>query len=225
MYVMGNTSETDRLDITEVADFLARAEEATLRPTTAHAPPVVPGAHRPLALAVADLDRFQEVNDRLGMGAGDRVLATFERTLAASLPPETVIARIGGDEYAIALPGTSAESALIQLEEVRAHYVEHGVDGVDGALDASFGIAARPPHAEDTADVLRCAAEALIRAKREGSARSVIYIEEKMTMKSSYYSRAALDRLSKLSAATSRTEASLLREALDDLLTKHRDKL
>ena len=42
-------------------------------------------------------------------------------------------------------PGTSAESALIQLEEVRAHYAAHGVDGVDGALDASFGIAARPP--------------------------------------------------------------------------------
>jgi predicted DNA-binding protein len=45
------------------------------------------------------------------------------------------------------------------------------------------------------------------------------------TMKSSYYSRATLDRLSKLSSATSRTEASLLREALDDLLIKHRDRL
>ena len=44
-------------------------------------------------------------------------------------------------------------------------------------------------------------------------------------MKSNYYSRAMLDRLSKLSAATSRAEASLLREALDDLLVKHRDRL
>ena len=44
-------------------------------------------------------------------------------------------------------------------------------------------------------------------------------------MKSNYYSRAMLDRLGKLSSATSRTEASLLREALDDLLVKHRDKL
>ena len=44
-------------------------------------------------------------------------------------------------------------------------------------------------------------------------------------MKSNYYSRASLDRLSKLAAATSRTEASLLREALDDLFAKHRDKL
>ena len=221
MYVMGNTSEPARLRISEVADFLAQADEATSRPSEGRAP-VVAASSRPLAVAVADLDRFQAVNDRLGMEAGDRVLSAFERTLVASLPPDAVIARIGGDEYAVALPGTSAESALIQLEEVRSHYASHGVDGVDEDLDASFGIAARPPHAEDTADVLRCAAEALMRAKREGSGRSVIYVEEKMTMKSNYYSRASLDRLSKLATRLQRTEASLLREALDDLFQKLR---
>jgi predicted signal transduction protein with EAL and GGDEF domain len=159
------------------------------------------------------------------MEAGDRVLSTFEQTLTGSLPDDAMIARISGDEFAVALPGTSAESALIQLEEVRSHYARHGVAGVDTPVNASFGIAARPPHAEDTGDVLRCAAEALMRAKREGSGRCVIYVEEKMTMKSNYYSRAMLDRLSKLSSATSRTDASLLREALADLLIKHRDKL
>ena len=220
---MSNTSDA-RLEITDVAGFLEQVEALADRPSERHAP-VVAAARRPLAIAVADLDRFADVNERLGMDAGDRVLATFERTLSRSLGTEALVARIGGDEYAIALPGTSAESALIQLEEVRAHYVSHGVEGVDEPVNASFGIAARPPHAEDTADVLRCAAEALMRAKREGSARSVIYVEEKMTMKSNYYSRASLDRLSKLSSATSRTEASLLREALDDLFVKHRDRL
>jgi diguanylate cyclase len=221
---MSNTSETALLPITDIADFLASADAAVARPEDGRAPSVA-AAGRPLAVAVGDLDRFEAVNDAQGMAAGDRVLATFERTLAGSLGPEAIIARIGGDEYAIALPGTSAESALIQLEEVRSHYAGHGVDGVDGDVNASFGIAARPPHAEATSDVLRCAAEALMRAKREGSGRSVIYVEEKMTMKSNYYSRAALDRLSKLSSATSRTEASLLREALDDLFAKHRDRL
>jgi diguanylate cyclase (GGDEF)-like protein len=217
---MSNTS-AGRLEITDVADFLEVADGLdTGRADIARA-----GVRPPLAVAMADLDRFAAINERLGMEAGDRVLSTFERTLSGSLGADAVIARIGGDEYAIALPGTSAESALIQLEEVRAHYASHGVDGIDEPLDASFGIAARPPHAEDTADVLRCAAEALARAKREGAARVVIYVEEKMTMKSNYYSRASLDRLAKLAATTSRTEASLLREALDDLFTKHRDKL
>jgi diguanylate cyclase (GGDEF)-like protein len=221
---MSITSGPPRLPIVDVADFLAQVEAAADRPAERHAAAVAP-ARRPLAVAVADLDRFAAINERLGMDAGDRVLSTFERTLSGSLGPDAVIARIGGDEYTIALPGTSAESALIQLEEVRSHYATHGVEGVDEEVNASFGIAARPPHAEDTADVLRCAAEALMRAKREGSARSVIYVEEKMTMKSNYYSRASLDRLAKLAATTSRTEASLLREALDDLFVKHRDKL
>lgn len=208
----------------DVADFLAEVEAAIARPSDAHAALASAGG-RALAVAVADLDRFQRINDEVGFEAGDRVLSAFEQTLVGSLPADAVIARISGDEYAIALPGTSAESALIQLEEVRTHYVAHGVAGVDLPLDASFGIAARPPHAEDTSAVLRCAAEALMRAKREGAGRSVIYVEEKMTMKSNYYSRAMLDRLSKLAAATRRTEASLLREALDDLLAKHRDRL
>jgi diguanylate cyclase (GGDEF)-like protein len=221
---MGHTSSHPLLPISEVSEFLARVDDVCAHPTARHAA-VVAATGRAVAVAVADLDRFAEINERLGMEAGDRVLATFERTLSGSLGPEAVIDRIGGDEYAIALPGTSAESALIQLEEVRSHYASHGVEGVEEGVDASFGIAARPPHAEDTADVLRCAAEALMRAKREGAGRSLIYIEEKMTMKSNYYSRASLDRLAKLAATTSRTEASLLREALDDLFVKHRDKL
>lgn len=212
---MRNTTTESPAPIRDLTEVVAGLDAATDRHSV----------HPHLAVAVADLDRFAEVNDTCGHEAGDRVLTTFERTLAGSLPTDAVVARIGGDEYVIALPGTSAESALIQLEEVRSHYAAHGVEGVDAPVDASFGIAARPPHANDTADVVRCAAQALMRAKREGSGRCVIYVEEKMTMKSNYYSRAMLDRLSKLSSATSRTDASLLREALDDLLIKHRDKL
>ncbi len=221
---MSNTPLASPTPIVDVARFVARVDAETTRPDDAHAA-LASGSGRALAVAVADLDRFQAVNDDFGMEAGDRVLTTFEQTLLGSLPADAIVARISGDEFAVALPGTSAESALIQLEEVRAHYARHGVAGVDAPLDASFGIAARPPHAEETAEVLRCAAEALMRAKREGSGRSVIYVEEKMTMKSNYYSRAMLDRLGKLSSATNRTEASLLREALDDLLAKHRDRL
>jgi diguanylate cyclase (GGDEF)-like protein len=219
MYVMSIMPGTRPSPVVELAEFVARVDA----PDDRHAPLASVGSPR-LAVAVGDLDAFQKVNDDHGVEAGDRVLTTFERTLAGSLPPDAMIARISGDEYVIALPGASAESALIQLEEVRSHYASHGVEGV-GSVDASFGIAARPPHAEDTTDVVRCAAEALMRAKREGKGRVVIYVEEKMTMKSNYYTRAQLDRLSKLSAATSRTEASLLREALDDLLVKHRDRL
>lgn len=74
-------------------------------------------------------------------------------------------------------------------------------------------------------DLLRAATEALYRAKREAKSRIAIYTESKMTLKSNYYSKAGLERLAKLSAALDRTEASLLREALDDLFIKHKDEL
>ena len=180
---------------------------------------------RPVAVAIADLDGFAAVNQSFGMAAATRGLAAWERTLTGSLPDDAVVARISGDEWAVALPGATAESALIVLEEIRSHFASHRVDGIDADLDVSIGIAARPPHAPTIEDATRAAVEALMRAKREGRGRVVIYVEEKMTMKSNYYPRASLDRLSKLSSATGRTEASLLREALDDLLQKHRDEL
>ncbi|MGI8793515.1 MAG: diguanylate cyclase, partial [Acidimicrobiales bacterium] len=133
-------------------------------------------------------------------------------------------ARIGGDEYVVGLPGASAEAALIMLEEIRVHVA--GADhGIDWTQKLSAGIASRPPHAESVDDLLKFTDQALMRAKREGGNRISIWIEEKMTLKSNYYTPAQLDRLSKLSGATGRTEASLLREALDALLNAHRDEL
>jgi diguanylate cyclase len=180
---------------------------------------------RPVAVAIADLDGFAVVNESFGTAAATRGLAAWERTLTGSLPGDAVVARISGDEWAVALPGATAESALIVLEEIRSHFSSHRVDGIDADLDVSIGIAARPPHAPTIEDAARAAVEALMRAKREGRGRVVIYVEEKMTMKSNYYPRASLDRLAKLSTATGRTEASLLREGLDDLFRKYRDEL
>lgn len=179
----------------------------------------------PLAVALTDLDGFAAINETYGAEVGDQVLQAWETTLAGNMPVEAVVARLGGDEYSVALPGYAAESALILLQEVRSHFAAHGVKGLDAEVDASVGIAAAPPHGATGDDLYRAAGAALMRAKREGRGRVAIYVEEKMTLKSNYYSRAGLDRLSKLSGATSRTEASLLREALDDLFEKYRNAL
>ena len=179
-----------------------------------------------LALALADLDHFKEINDTLGHDAGDTVLRNFERTLTGSLPSEAIVGRIGGDEYAVALPDTSAEGALILLEEIRAHFTSRDASAeVPRRVQVCVGIASRPPHAQTIPELMRAAGEALYRAKREGRNRVAIYVEDKMTLKSNYYSKAMLERLSKLSNATGRTEASLLREALEELLAKYKDEL
>ena len=148
------------------------------------------------------------------------MLEVWIETLTRSLPPDSIVGRLGGDEFGIAIPNASAENALILLEEVRTHLAAHPVDG--WTINATFGIASRPPHASETAELFRCANVALARGKREGGGRVAIYVEEKMVLKSNYYTRPALDRLSKLAGRLNRTEASLLREALDDLIQKLR---
>jgi diguanylate cyclase len=177
----------------------------------------------PLAVAHADLDEFASINDELGHEVGDKVLASWERTLKGSLPRDAVVHRVGGDEYIVALFDHTAETALILLEEIRDHFTSHRVPGVGRSCGVSIGIASRPPHAASTTELMQAAYAALARAKREGRSRVAIYVEEKMVLKSNYYSRATLDRLAKLSEHTGRTEASLLREAMDDLLVKYRD--
>jgi diguanylate cyclase len=179
----------------------------------------------PLALVLTDLDGFAAVNDSYGRDAGDAVLAAWNRVLEANVPDGGSVVRLGGDEFVVVLPGTSAENAVVLLEEVRGHFSSMSVEGIPVALSASAGIAANPPHGTTAEELWRAAGEALMRAKRDGRDRVALHIEQKMVLKSNYYSKANLERLAKLSSATDRTEASLLREALDDLLYKHRDAL
>ena len=179
----------------------------------------------PLALALTDLDGFAAVNDSYGRDAGDAVLVAWNRVLEANVPDGGSVVRLGGDEFVVVLPGTSAENAVVLLEEVRGHFSSMSLEGIPVALSASAGIAANPPHGTTAEELWRAAGEALMRAKRDGRDRVALHIEEKMVLKSNYYSKANLERLAKLSSATGRTEASLLREALDDLLYKHRDAL
>ncbi len=196
--------------IVELDDLVARIDQ------------VVAGG--PLAVAMTDLDGFLHLNETYGRDAGDRVLAAWADTLTGSLPDDAIIGRLGGDEFAVALPGASSENALILLDEIRSHLADHPVEhaGTELTVSATFGVASRPPHATETSELFRCADEALARGKAEGGGRVAIYVEEKMVLKSNYYSRASLARLSKLAGRLNRTEASLLREALDDLFRKLR---
>lgn len=178
-----------------------------------------------VAVAMIDFDGFKTINDRFGHAVGDELLRSHAQTISGSLPPESVVARFGGDEFVVALPNMTAEGALILLEEVRAYLAAHVVAAVGAPVAISVGVAARPPHGATLDELLRAADSAMYRAKAEGRNRVAIFVDEKMVMKSNYYDRAALARLAKLSDHLGRTEASLLREALDDLFGKFKDEL
>ena len=178
-------------------------------------------ASLPVSVAMTDLDGFGALNDAHGREAGDAVLHGFCDALEHNLPQEVGIHRVGGDEWAIVFLGLPIENSLVLLEELRSHVAAAPLGSAEHPITMSAGIAARPPHGTTGDDLLRAADEALSQSKRAGRNRVAIYVEDKMVMKSNYYPRATLDRLSSLSRATNRTEASLLREAADHLLERY----
>lgn len=117
------------------------------------------------ALIVADIDHFKRVNDRFGHPAGDEAIRAFARLCAEA---SAIAGRIGGEEFAILLPGASIVTAERVAERMRSDYRSTRVAGADGApLSASFGIAAYGG-SESFRETLIKADRALYRAKRQG---------------------------------------------------------
>lgn len=181
------------------------------------------GESPPLSLAVIDIDEFKKINDTHGHATGDLVLQSVLEELSTEADSGTVL-RVGGDAFACLLPETSPEAALLRLDRARTRLEKQRSFGKTKIrTPISIGIASFPHHVEDPSQLSQAAWEALEKAKRDGKNRGAIFVEERMVLKSNYYSRAQLSRLAALAESLDRTEAALLREALEDLLDKYRD--
>lgn len=99
------------------------------------------GRQFPVSVVMADVDGLKKVNDRLGHGAGDRLLQQAARVLMEAFRAEDVVARIGGDEFAVLLPG--ADSAIVEglLERITASQEAVNCSGIDCPVSLSLGAA------------------------------------------------------------------------------------
>jgi diguanylate cyclase (GGDEF)-like protein len=123
-----------------------------------------------LALILADLDDFKQVNDRYGHQAGDDVLQTFADILRATVREIDLPSRYGGEEFAVLLPQTDLEGAQRLAERLCKALAARPMPTHPGALvavTASFGVAAFPDSPTPAA-LFAAADEALYRAKRSG---------------------------------------------------------
>ena len=121
-------------------------------------------------IVMIDLDRFKEVNDSLGHETGDRLLIEMARRLRASTRANDMVARFGGDEFAILLTSNDSDVAgdftrrIANIQHLLASKVD--VEGIRFEVGASLGVVQWPAQGRDTASLLHRADTAMYEAKR-----------------------------------------------------------
>lgn len=127
---------------------------------------------RPLSLILLDVDHFKRVNDRHGHLCGDFVLQGLAKLAQSFTRPEQVLARVGGEEFAILCPETGTRGAATLAEKLReaiAGHPFHPEPAPDAiTVTCSFGVATLNEPMQRAADLYAAADRALYRAKDEG---------------------------------------------------------
>jgi len=120
----------------------------------------------PLSLGFCDLDKFKQINDKLGHAAGDETLKSFAAALQAGLRLVDFAARVGGDEFCVLFEGTPAAQAVASLERTRREFAVRGAASGFPAT-ATFGLADWRP-GMDASMLMAAADAALLQAKASG---------------------------------------------------------
>ena len=128
-----------------------------------------------LAIIMIDIDHFKYFNDNFGHAAGDKVLIEIARICRKTLRNIDVLARLGGEEFAVILPSTNAANAETVAENLRAAVAAARLEFIseDIKITASFGISELTPEDKHIESILRRADTALYEAKRTGRNRVI----------------------------------------------------
>ncbi len=124
----------------------------------------------PIGLLAIDVDHFKHINDSHGHATGDLVLQQLAGRMASILREQDVLARIGGEEFAVLLPATSARRARAMAERMRRVVCDHALRcrGLRLQLSVSIGVAMLEQPGEDVDALLARADAAMYRAKQDG---------------------------------------------------------
>jgi diguanylate cyclase (GGDEF)-like protein len=127
--------------------------------------------NRPLSLLFIDLDGFKSINDSHGHLAGSRALVEAATVIRGSARETDIVARFGGDEFALVLPDTGASGARAVAERIRQRIARHDFlagDGLNIHLTASVGVATLPDVAIGADELVQAADAAMYQVKDRG---------------------------------------------------------
>jgi diguanylate cyclase (GGDEF)-like protein len=174
-----------------------------------------------------DIDGFTQVETTHGYELADALLERIAEFLRGVEGPEFA-ARYVRDSFLVVYVDFTLEEAFLATEALRKTlagqtFTIAGPDGdsVDIGVEFSAGVSTYPGDPEDRYELISLAEEGARRAFESGGNRTIIGRATSMTPKTSHYNPAQLEKLKELRKRLDRSEASLLREALDDLLRKY----
>lgn len=127
----------------------------------------------PFAMIVLDIDQFKIINDTFGHSVGDEVLKKIAQLVQASVRPEDVCSRFGGEEFVVLLHDSNSVMAYLIAESIRISVKESDMV-TNHLVTLSAGIAEFPLHSLSATEIFQLADNALYRAKQEGRNRTII---------------------------------------------------
>jgi diguanylate cyclase (GGDEF)-like protein/PAS domain S-box-containing protein len=168
---------TERKQAEERVRHLAHFDELTGLPNRSmfnqrlgHALAQARRSDRPLAILFIDLDRFKNINDTLGHGAGDRVLKEIAQRLRGCLREADTVSRLGGDEFVVLIEGASRPPDIVEVAQKILAAVARPVllESQEFHVTASIGISTCPGDSDDLQGLMKNADIAMYRAKEQG---------------------------------------------------------
>jgi diguanylate cyclase (GGDEF)-like protein len=137
--------------------------------------------HSVFSVLIVDLDYFKSINDLYGHPAGDAVLKLFGTVTDSVSRQSDIVGRLGGEEFALLLPSTTAEEAVEFAQRLHEAINKAVLKYKDAMIKytASIGLTSFDPHSDDDLDTLLARADsALYQAKRNGRNQTAIFSEE-----------------------------------------------
>ncbi len=124
----------------------------------------------PVSVIMTDIDRFKYINDEYGHSAGDAALVHFSLLLKESRRTDDLVARVGGEEFALILPGTDLQHAMKIADELcaKVEFSPVSYEGLTLNMTASFGVATLSEKDTSLQDAVIRSDRALYRSKRAG---------------------------------------------------------
>ncbi|MDR0934591.1 MAG: EAL domain-containing protein [Burkholderiaceae bacterium] len=188
-YIIRFTDVTKHKEVEEKAQWFSHFDALTglpnrilLRERCRMALSMVQRKSESLGMMLIDLDNFRNVNDSLGHDMGDHLLKQFANRLRNVVREQDTVARIGGDEFVLLLPGADTDAAAFLAERLISVAAQsYTIDGNEISLTTSIGIALYPCDGTDFDMLLRNADTAMYRAKESGRNDYCFFTEEMQT--------------------------------------------